>query len=202
MMEDIIFSLYSTDLTDWDQKINHLSDNPADEYNEHYLCLGDELVNEFFGSEKSSDWRLIYQLEGKYYDYYYRTLKYNKQKEGTTYSKVNDEMIPMIRMSEVYYIAAEAIYKTNSDLAQKYLSSVKKGRGIKNVDYSQVTSEEEFINMIVSDARREFVGEGQTFFMYKRLKKNLQGMDGYNWKEAEAKEENMVLPLPDSESNI
>ena len=56
--------------------------------------------------------------------------------------------------------------------------------------------------MIVSDARREFVGEGQTFFMYKRLKKNLQGMDGYNWKEAEAKEENMVLPLPDSESNI
>lgn len=53
MMEDIIFSLYSTDLTDWDQKINHLSDNPADEYNEHYLCLGDEMVNEFFGSEKS-----------------------------------------------------------------------------------------------------------------------------------------------------
>ena len=110
-------------------KINHLSDNPADEYNEHYLCLGDELVNEFFGSEKSSDWRLIYQLEGKYYDYYYRTLKYNKQKEGTTYSKVNDEMIPMIRMSEVYYIAAEAIYKTDPALAQKYLSSVKKGRG-------------------------------------------------------------------------
>ena len=202
MMEDIIFSLYSTDLTDWDQKINHLSDNPADEYNEHYLFLGDELVNEFFGSEKSSDWRLIYQLEGKYYDYYYRTLKYNKQKEGTTYSKVNDEMIPMIRMSEVYYIAAEAIYKTDPALAQKYLSSVKKGRGIKNVDYSQVTSEEEFINMIVSDARREFVGEGQTFFMYKRLKKNLLGMEGYSWKEVEAKEENMVLPLPDSESNI
>ena len=202
MMEDIIFSLYSTDLTDWEQKINHLSDNPADEYNEHYLCLGDELVNEFFGSEKSSDWRLIYQLEGKYYDYYYRTLKYNKQKEGTTYSKVNDEMIPMIRMSEVYYIAAEAIYKTDPALAQKYLSSVKKGRGIKNVDYSQVTSEEEFINMIVSDARREFVGEGQTFFMYKRLKKNLLGMEGYSWKEVEAKEENMVLPLPDSESNI
>lgn len=69
-------------------------------------------------------------------------------------------------------------------------------------DYSQVTSEEEFINMIVSDARREFVGEGQTFFMYKRLKKNLLGMEGYSWKEVEAKEENMVLPLPDSESNI
>lgn len=202
MMEDIIFSLYSTDLTDWDQKINHSSDNPADEYNEHYLCLGDELVNEFFGSEKESDWRFINQLEEKYYGYYYRTLKYNEQKAGATFSDVNDKMIPMIRMSEVYYIAAEAIYKTNPTLAQEYLSLVKKGRGIRNVDYSKVTSEEGFIDMIVKDARREFVGEGQTFFMYKRLKMNLLGMDGYDWKEVEAKEENMVLPLPDSESNI
>lgn len=202
MMEDIIFSLYSTDLTDWDQEINHSSDNPADEYNEYYLCVGNELVNEFFGSEKASDWRLKYQLEGKFYDTYYRPLKYYKQKDGAIYSHVNDEMIPMIRMSEVYYIAAEAIYKTNSDLAKKYLSAVKKGRGIRNVDYSNVTSEEQFMNMIISDARREFIGEGQTFFMYKRLKKNLLGMIGYNLKEVEAKEANMVLPLPDSESDI
>lgn len=72
--------MYSTDLTDWDQKINHLSDNPADEYNEHYLCLGDELVNEFLVREiigLASD----ISVEGKYYDYYYRTLKYNKQKK-------------------------------------------------------------------------------------------------------------------------
>lgn len=202
MIDDIIFSLYSTDLTDWDQKINHSTDNPANEYNEYYLCLGDEVVNEFFGSEKESDWRFTYQLEAKYYDTYYRTLKYNKQKEGAQYSSMNDEMIPMIRMSEVYYIAAEAIYKKDPTLAKEYLSAVKKGRGISKVDYSGVESEEQFINMIVNDARREFVGEGQTFFMYKRLRKNLLGMDGYNLKEVEAKEENMVLPLPDSESNI
>mgnify|MGYP006990160041 CR=1 FL=1 len=68
------------------------------------------------------------------------------------------------------------IQRKNNILHHLHIS-VKKGRGIKNVDYSQVTSEEEFINMIVSDARREFVGEGQTFFMYKRLKKNLLGME-------------------------
>lgn len=202
MMEDIIFALYSTNLTDWDQEINHSSDNPADEYNEYYLCLGQELVDEFFGSEKALDWRLTYQLEGKFYNTYYRPLKYNKQKDGATYSHVNDEMIPMIRMSEVYYIAAEAIYKTDAVLAQKYLSAVKKGRGIRKVDYSGVESEEQFMNMIINDARREFIGEGQLFFMCKRLKKNLLGMEGYSLKEVEAKEENMVLPLPDSESNI
>lgn len=202
MIDDIIFSLYSIDLADWDQEINHSSDNPANEYDEHYLCLGDDFVNEFFGSEKETDWRFVYQLEPKYYDRYYRTLKYNKQKEGTAYGSVSDEMIPMIRMSEVYYIAAEAIYKTNPDLAKEYLSTVKKGRGITNVDYSLVESEEQFINMIISDARREFIGEGQSFFMYKRLKKNLLGNDDNSWKEAGAKEENMVLPLPNSESNI
>ena len=44
----------------------------------------------------------------KYYGYNYRTLKYYKQVESTEYGKANNQIIPMIRMSEVYYIAAEA----------------------------------------------------------------------------------------------
>ena len=57
----------------------------------------------------------------------------------------------MIRMSEVYYIAAEAIY-TEGDLlkiaeAKSYLEKVKKGRGIKTVDYSSVSSKNDFVNM-------------------------------------------------------
>ena len=43
------------------------------------------------------------------------TLKYYKQVESTEYGKANNQIIPMIRMSEVYYIAAEAIY-TEGDL--------------------------------------------------------------------------------------
>lgn len=37
-------------------------------------------------------------------------------------------MVPMIRMSEVYYIAAEAIYDTDKELAKTYLKTVKQGR--------------------------------------------------------------------------
>ena len=155
-----------------------------------------------YGIEKENDFRFKYQLESKYYGYNYRTLKYYKQVESTEYGKANNQIIPMIRMSEVYYIAAEAIY-TEGDLlkiaeAKSYLEKVKKGRGIKTVDYSSVSSKNDFVNMIVNDARREFFGEGQTLYMFKRLNKVLTCDSG----EIPMTEEYVVLPLPDSESNI
>ena len=54
------------------------------------------------------------------------------------------------------------------------------------------------MDVLVNDAQREFLGEGQTFFMFKRLKKKMVGWE----KEVMPTEENMVLPLPESESAI
>lgn len=75
---------------------------------------------------------------------------------------------------------------------------MKKGRGIKTVDYSSVSSKNDFVNMIVNDARREFFWRGQTLYMFKRLNKVLTCDSG----EIPMTEEYVVLPLPDSESNI
>ena len=52
---------------------------------------------------------------------------YKKKDEGSGFGKVNSTMVPMIRMSEVYYIAAEAIYDTDKELAKTYLKTVKQG---------------------------------------------------------------------------
>ena len=53
------------------------------------------------------------------------------------------------------------------------------------------------MNVLVNDAQREFFGEGQTFFMFKRLMRTMKGRE-----EVQATEENMVLPLPTSESEF
>ena len=80
--------------------------------------------------------------------------------------------------------------------------TVKQGRGISSPDLSKSGTKQDFINLIVDDARREFIGEGQTFFLYKRLKRNLEGSDEKQSVEYPAIEDNLVMPLPDSESNI
>ena len=82
-------------------------------------------------------------------------------------------MVPMIRMSEVYYIAAEAIYDTDKELAKTYLKTVKQGRGISSPDLSKSGTKQDFINLIVDDARREFIGEGQTFFLLQAFETEL-----------------------------
>ena len=201
MYEDIIFALYSTDQTDWDLEINHASDNATKPDDEKYLALSDAVITKFFGTERDKDWRLKYQL-GPNTSSFYRSLKYKKQDEGSGFGKVNSTMVPMIRMSEVYYIAAEAIYDTDKELAKTYLKTVKQGRGISSPDLSKSGTKQDFINLIVDDARREFIGEGQTFFLYKRLKRNLEGSDEKQSVEYPAIEDNLVMPLPDSESNI
>ena len=203
MYENIIFGLYSaTELVDWDADINHGSDGIEEDY-QTYLCWDSEMIDQYFGDEKDSDWRFKYQFESKYYDYYYRPLKYNKQSESSTFGPVNNKTIPMIRMSEVYYIAAECLYDTGDPVkmnaAKSYLKYVKQGRGIRNPKMDDIETKDQFMEALIYDARREFVGEGQTLFIYKRLNQVLPSFDNGDITPIEA---NFVLPKPAYESNI
>ena len=71
------------------------------------------MIDQYFGEEKENDWRFKYQFESKYYGYQYRPLKYYKQSESSSFGPVNNQTIPMIRMSEIYYIAAECLADAN-----------------------------------------------------------------------------------------
>ncbi len=86
------------------------------------------------------------------------------------YAKIDSEMggkIPMIRLSEMYLIAAESYYATDEEVAADFLGTVRLMRGIS----SEVKADtyEQLIEEIILEARREFVGEGQLFYLYKRL---------------------------------
>lgn len=196
MYDDVIFALYSpTELVDWDHEINHASDGTS---NESYLCIHKDIAKKIYDADMEADWRLKYQLEFKS-GYYYRALKYYEQPTKAEYAKVNNQTIPLIRMSEVYYIAAEAIFDIDPVEANKYMKSVKQGRGINR--YSDVVDKTAFMNLLVNDARREFFGEGQILYMYKRLNRTIETSDP-SVGDRNPTEDIVVLPLPDSELSI
>ena len=79
----------------------------------------------------------------------------------------NRNRMPVIRLSEMYYIAAEAYLQTNLSLSIDYLNTVRRSKGIiddiaAGADQNTVTAE------ITKEYRKDFIQEGQLFFYYKR----------------------------------
>lgn len=68
---------------------------------------------------------------------------------------------PMIRKSELYYILAET--ETDPVKARTYLNTVRNNRGLPNLAANLPLPGE-----ILKEYRKEFYGEGQLFFYYKR----------------------------------
>lgn len=76
---------------------------------------------------------------------------------------------PLIRLSELYYIVAES--SNDQVQAVSYLNTVRKNRGLVNA----VPVTADLTNEITKEYKKEFWGEGQLFFYYKR--KNFTAID-------------------------
>ena len=105
------------------------------------------------------------------------------------------QMGPAIRLSEMYYIAAECTFESNAPKAWGYFNEVRLHRGIGPRDTNEASAEI-FYTELVKEARKEFYGEGQVFYMYKRLNRAITGANG---KLIPAGNSIFVLPLPDDE---
>ena len=90
-------------------------------------------------------------------------------------SNLDSLVAPALRLSEMYYIAAESSYDIDPVKAVSYVDTV---RAARNVDPLQVSSPADFITALIKEARKEFVGEGQIFYMYKRLNMGIVGPTG------------------------
>lgn len=103
--------------------------------------------------------------------------------------------MPLIRLSEVYLIAAEC--ETSLDNKYKTLNIIREKRGIPALP---VTSEEEFVTRLRKEYIREFQGEGQLFFMFKRMFLNIEKSEnGHDLNTYGARIERFVPPMPASE---
>ncbi|KAA2240387.1 RagB/SusD family nutrient uptake outer membrane protein [Chitinophaga agrisoli] len=121
---------------------------------------------------------------------YLRIDKYARDPDAN----LHPQMAPAIRLSEMYYIAAECTFDSNPAKAWDYFNTVRQNRGIgtKRNDASKTV----LIQELLKEARKEFFAEGQIFYMYKRLNQPIIGLAG---NPIAAGNSIFVLPFPNDE---
>ncbi len=117
------------------------------------------------------------------------------QKLLQTSSSQYRNIMPLMKLPEMYYIAAEAYLNTNLVKSIQYLNKVRASRGIlqeipEGSDLEMVKAE------LQKEYRKEFIAEGQLFFYYKRM--GLTQLPGLS-AQTIANDQIYRLPYPDSE---
>ncbi len=97
-------------------------------------------------------------------------MKYDEASGSNTYYKYK---MPLIRLSEMYLIKSEVEYRQgllqgNTDAAKITLNQLRVARNLPALNELPA----DFDLELIREYRREFLGEGQLFFLYKRLNRN------------------------------
>ena len=112
------------------------------------------------------------------------------------YTRKNDvrfsPKVPLIRLAEMYFIVAETyLEEQKPDEAQKYIDRLRDSRIKNNSPLLSFSKEDLLLEM-----RRDFIAEGQYFFMYKRMNHFIPTL---SVDVIEASDKVFVFPLPESE---
>ena len=106
-------------------------------------------------------------------------------------------IVPVIRVSEMYYIAAECANKKNDiNSGASLLNKVRQARGLNALNAAGIATTDSLSTEIMREYQKEFIQEGQTFFYYKRLNKDLKLVTGTP---ATIPADVYVFPIPDKE---
>ena len=111
--------------------------------------------------DNSADVRYQYWFE-PYVNYFLISKFY----QNSVTARYFQERIPMIRLSEMYYIAAECAASTGEGV--DYLEKVRTNRGLTSFPLNKSMSKEELQQEIRKEYMKEFWGEGQLWYYYKR----------------------------------
>lgn len=113
-------------------------------------------------------------------------------------------MIPLLRMSEVYLMAAECSNNVNE--AIEYINAIRTARNCVKLEAKENITMDNIQQYVTAEFAREVIGEGQLYYHYKRLGLKVipSGIDYGGWY-ADGKDEmnlsNYVWPLPDTEKD-
>lgn len=92
---------------------------------------------------------------------------FGKLFQPSGYNAAYAKRMPLIRIPEMYYIAAEAVAPTNAEAAVTYLNTVRQNRGVTAKLETSLTTDQ-IQNEIRKEYWKEFPLEGQLWFYFKR----------------------------------
>lgn len=174
IFDELLFGYYNEDLVDTYEPYSNAT-------NSQRLTVDDKT----FFSTPTNDYRKNF-VKGNF-----------MQKYIVENSAEKDCIIPGIRISEAYYIAAECLRKSDMTTAAADLMVIRKARGYSTPVLSGSMTEAEFWETLTYEYRKEFIGEGQLLFFFKRTNRPIT-YSGGNFNHAGK----LVMPVPDSESAI
>jgi starch-binding outer membrane protein, SusD/RagB family len=187
--QEILFSVYSTNVKTY----NGLFDKNAQGGEPLRLQPAGKKALYETGSGSVSDYRYIswfdnnqagMNVPSKYF-----------QDNSLPYQLQN--IVPVVRVSEMYYIAAEAANaKGDIGTGVSMLNKVRQGRGLGALNAGGISNTDSVSTEIMREYQKEFLQEGQTFFYYKRLNKDLAKVTSTT---AAIPANVYVFPLPDKE---
>jgi len=169
----------------------------------NYMTMNDKYVTELFGEDVDD-----YRFRG-----FYGTQKgrYNANKRWMVWERpvvtgsetipvdYSDQMslLPVLRNTELYHILIECLlHDGKTEEATEWLNYFRGNRGCK-LTIDEGLSKEELLEILYNDIIRETLTEGQTFFMFKRLNRDI-----YNGaSNIEMTPENWYSPIPDEETS-
>lgn len=193
LKRDLTFStehIFQLNATKQFEQLKDLVDplNAKPEKNTYLLAHTPDRASKLFAAEGASDyrWTRLYDKSENY-----TPLKF-MEKDGMVFRNI----MPIIRMTEMYYIAAEC--KNNAGEvkdAAKYLNVVRRSRGVANsADFGDNMTKDELKKAIETEYLKEFISEGQMFYFYKRL--GYSSIPGFTGRPV------YKMPLPEDEVNI
>jgi len=179
-------------------KVNNLQ-------NSQFYFDGDLLTNPFALRMQGATVAEVYETEIPEIgaaDIRFNTLLINGNAGYVSSKLVNRSMndldfnvIPLIKIPEMYYIASEYYASNNLSKAIQLLEKVRESRRIVQPLPANLNSET-FSQELLKEYRKEYVAEGQLFFYYKRL--GLQHIPNYS-ASIIADDKIYMLPFPPSE---
>lgn len=168
-VKELVFNLFVRDMKDRITPYFRVGD---DGNTDNLLPVGSSYYDAIFPNGKDRRMKSLMQYTDQNGNLTYLSQKYVVTTESSSDSLSLNHRIPMVRLSEMYYILCESyLAEDKLDEAKNALNTVRKARGLSASDFDDDPGKDEKAEIqdeLINEYKREFIGEGQLFFFIKR----------------------------------